>query len=195
MNTVLPCLKRSHCYVSEIVQSLVILQKIDKLYCVCFLSLCAHHDNGLDIKYYLCLSVRTYVRTSHQWCPLFLIRILRKLATLFSTSSMLHIFRSYGPLLTNISLASLLWDIGKQHRPRSDAAERGLWSGSPLLAFRIFYWNLNKIKKYHLTINIHVKCVDSVTRRQHGWAQRGWGAEVQTPWKITSAIGFHRNTH
>ena len=29
--------------------------------------------------------------------------------------------------------------LGKQCRPRSDAAERGVWSGSPLFAYRIFY--------------------------------------------------------
>ena len=46
----------------------------------------------------------------------------------------------------------------------------------------------------HLTINIHEKCVDSATRRQHGWAQRGWGQRSRPPGK-SQAIGFHRNTH
>ena len=32
--------------------------------------------------------------------------------------------------LTRISLASLLWDIGKQHSPRCDAAKRGVPSGA-----------------------------------------------------------------
>ena len=31
--------------------------------------------------------------------------------------------------LTHLSLASCLWDIGKQCRTRSDATERGVWSG------------------------------------------------------------------
>ena len=31
-------------------------------------------------------------------------------------------------LLTRISLASLLWDIGKQNSPRCDAAEHGKWN-------------------------------------------------------------------
>ena len=55
--------------------------------------------------------------------------------------------------LTNISLASFLWDIGKQWRPRSDAAKHGVWSGSPLFAYmnRMFYQNLNKNKKYQST--------------------------------------------
>ena len=37
-------------------------------------------------------------------------------------------------LLTHISLASHKRDIGKKCRPRSGAAERGLWSGSTLFA-------------------------------------------------------------
>ena len=31
-------------------------------------------------------------------------------------------------------LQTLDWDIDKQWRPRSDAAERGVWSGSALIA-------------------------------------------------------------
>ena len=42
-------------------------------------------------------------------------------------------------LLTLISLASFFWDLGKHGRPRSDAAERGVWSGSTLFAYRNFY--------------------------------------------------------
>ena len=34
---------------------------------------------------------------------------------------------------------------------QSDAAERGVWSGSPLSAYIMFYQNLNKNEKYHLT--------------------------------------------
>ena len=45
--------------------------------------------------------------------------------------------------LTHISLVSFLWDIGKQCRSRSYAAERGVWKGSLLFAYRMFYWNLN----------------------------------------------------
>ena len=47
--------------------------------------------------------------------------------------------------LTNLSLASLLWDIGKQNSPRCDAAERGVPSGAILFAYRIFIEKLNKI--------------------------------------------------
>ena len=36
--------------------------------------------------------------------------------------------------LTHLSLASLLWDIGKQNSPRCDAAERGVPSGAILFA-------------------------------------------------------------
>ena len=32
--------------------------------------------------------------------------------------------------LTHKNLTFFLWDLGKQRRPRSDAAERGVWSGS-----------------------------------------------------------------
>ena len=41
--------------------------------------------------------------------------------------------------LTHISLVSHFWDIGKQCRPRSDAAECGVWSGSSLFANRNIY--------------------------------------------------------
>ena len=47
-------------------------------------------------------------------------------------------------LLTHISLAYHFWDIGKQYRPRSDAAERGVWSGSTLFAHRNFYKKYDK---------------------------------------------------
>ena len=36
--------------------------------------------------------------------------------------------------LTDLCLASHKRDIGKQCKPRSDAAERGVWSGSTLFA-------------------------------------------------------------
>ena len=40
-----------------------------------------------------------------------------------------------GPVeLTHLSLASLLWDIGKQNSPRWDTAERGVPSGAILFA-------------------------------------------------------------
>ena len=41
-------------------------------------------------------------------------------------------------ILTHISLASLLWDIGKQNSPRCDAAERGVPSAAILFAQRNF---------------------------------------------------------
>ena len=40
--------------------------------------------------------------------------------------------------LTHLRLVSLLWDIGKQHSPRCDAAERGVPSGAILFAWRNF---------------------------------------------------------
>ena len=46
--------------------------------------------------------------------------------------------------LTHLSLASLLWDLGKQNSPRCDAAERGVPSGAILFARRIFIKNLFK---------------------------------------------------
>ena len=39
--------------------------------------------------------------------------------------------------LTHVRLASFLWDFSKQCKPRSDAAERGVWSGYPPFAYRI----------------------------------------------------------
>ena len=51
------------------------------------------------------------------------------------------------PVLTHISLASHFWDIGKQCRPTSDAAECSFWSESSLFANRNIYWNRIKITK------------------------------------------------
>ena len=50
--------------------------------------------------------------------------------------------------LTNLSLASLLWDVGKQNSPRFDAAERGGPSGAILFAWRNLIENEIKIKNY-----------------------------------------------
>ena len=52
--------------------------------------------------------------------------------------------------LTHLSLASLLWDVGKQHSPRCDAAERGVPSGAILFAQRNFIEKWNTILKSHL---------------------------------------------
>ena len=56
------------------------------------------------------------------------------------------VFRDYekiifSPLklkLTHISLASFLWDIGKQNRPRCDSAFWGVPSGAILFAHKKF---------------------------------------------------------
>ena len=53
--------------------------------------------------------------------------------------------------LTNLSLASFLWDICKQWIPRLNAAQFGVRSGSPLFAYRMFYQHLNKDENYHST--------------------------------------------
>ena len=42
-------------------------------------------------------------------------------------------------ILTHLSLSIFLWDIDKQCRSRSDVAEHGVWSGSPLFAYRKLY--------------------------------------------------------
>ena len=39
-------------------------------------------------------------------------------------------------LLNQLNLTAHKRDIDKQYRPRSDAAERGVWSGSTLFALR-----------------------------------------------------------
>ena len=44
--------------------------------------------------------------------------------------------------LSHISIAFFLWNIGKQYKTRSDASKRGVWSGSPLFAYRSFFLNL-----------------------------------------------------
>ena len=50
-------------------------------------------------------------------------------------------------LLTQMSLTSFLWDIGKQCRPRSDAASCGVWSGSSLFLTGFSITNRRKMKK------------------------------------------------
>ena len=50
------------------------------------------------------------------------------------------ILNTYKPIV-------LLWDIGKQRRPRSDATKRGVRSGSLLFAPRMLQLNPNKQKK------------------------------------------------
>ena len=47
-------------------------------------------------------------------------------------------------LLTHLSLASFLWDIGKQHSPRCDAAECGVPSGVILFAQKNFIQKWDK---------------------------------------------------
>ena len=39
-------------------------------------------------------------------------------------------------MLTHLSLASHKRDVRKQYEPRSDASERGIWSGSTLFALK-----------------------------------------------------------
>ena len=52
-----------------------------------------------------------------------------------------------GQVLTHISLASFLWDIGKQISPRCDAAKHDVPSGISLFAFMNFIEKRNKDKK------------------------------------------------
>ena len=52
-------------------------------------------------------------------------------------------------ILSHISLAFHFWDLGKQCRPRSDAAERSIWSGSTVcLLTEMSIKNEIKMKKY-----------------------------------------------
>ena len=64
----------------------------------------------------------------HQFCTLLYLTLFANHRLRFH-SIPLKIFE-----LTHLSLASLLWDIGKQNSPRSDAAERGAPSGAILFA-------------------------------------------------------------
>ena len=48
---------------------------------------------------------------------------------------------NYKTILTHISLAPFLWNIGKQNRPRCDAAKRGVRSGAIQFAILIFIEN------------------------------------------------------
>ena len=64
--------------------------------------------------------------------------------------------------LTHISLASLLWDIGKQHSPICDTAERSVPSEAILFAKRTFIKQVNK-KLKSLLMPLKMK-VDSPKR-------------------------------
>ena len=57
-------------------------------------------------------------------------------------------------MLTHISLTSLLWDTGKQHSPRCDAAERGVPSGAILFAQRNLSKNELKNNKNAVEVDI-----------------------------------------
>ena len=58
-------------------------------------------------------------------------------------------------MLTHISLASFLWDIGKQDSPRCDAAKRGVPSVALLFAYMNFIEKLDKKEKN--TPDVHKK--------------------------------------
>ena len=53
---------------------------------------------------------------------------------LFRMAERFHDKYQFSKPLTHLSLASVLWDIGKQNSPRYDAAERGVPSGAILFA-------------------------------------------------------------
>ena len=71
--------------------------------------------------------------------------IVSNFEALFKIMQMKKGIGPWGLALTHISLASFLWDIGKQYSPRCDAAERGVPSGAILFAKRniIEKWNKN----------------------------------------------------
>ena len=48
-------------------------------------------------------------------------------------------FKKNNNLLTNLSTAPFLGDIGNQRRTRSDAANRGVWSGSALFTYLLYF--------------------------------------------------------
>ena len=77
-------------------------------------------------------------------------------------------------LLTHISLASFLWDIDKQRKPRSDDTERAVWSGSPLFAYRMFSLILNKNEKYHTTTFKTSVYDKEIPRPHHGTARKSF---------------------
>ena len=56
---------------------------------------------------------------------------------LFTNTSFSSIKISLVIQVTHLCLASHKMGIGKQYRPRSDAAERGVWSGSTPFALNI----------------------------------------------------------
>ena len=62
-----------------------------------------------------------------------------------STDYQISMKEKFVSSLTHLTLASLLWDIGKQNSPRCDAAERDGPSGAILFAWKIFIEKLNKI--------------------------------------------------
>ena len=87
-----------------------------------------------------------YLQTKHVFKNIFV--FIRHAYTV--SKKVFEQFQSSNCFLTHLRLASLLWDIGRQHSPRCDAAERGVPSGAILFAYRIFIKKWNKILKSHL---------------------------------------------
>ena len=55
----------------------------------------------------------------------------------------------HGFIFTNISLSSILRNIYKQCRTRSDTAEGGVWSGSSLFTDGMYFKDLDEIVNYY----------------------------------------------
>ena len=54
-------------------------------------------------------------------------------------------------VVRNIQHLLVWWDLGKQCRPRSGAAEGSIWSDAALFAYKNLYQKWNKSEKLHQT--------------------------------------------
>ena len=80
--------------------------------------------------------------------PIIIINLWAKLQRSIGASKFNLVQNFYNPRLTHLSLASFLWDIGKQNSTRCDAAKRGVPSGATLFAYRVFIEKCNENEKY-----------------------------------------------
>ena len=90
------------------------------------------------------LSYVTYVTVICEWVTLQMKTIHQTIICVSHVLMGQYLGNTKTLILTHLSRASLLWDIGKQHSPRCDAAESGVPSGAILFALRNFTEELNK---------------------------------------------------
>ena len=99
----------------------------------------------------------------------------------------IYILLLYVAYLTHLCLVFNFWDIDQQSRPRSDATERGIWSGSTLL-----FWSKNKYKNE----NVYQLCEYKMTPSQFVVSifctQQAYNVRMTSCWRWRDVVTSHR---